>query len=52
MKKFIKDLIWWFSSCRKCRQKEDKGLVACSCTKGLFVKKNTRRRKENAEKRT
>ena len=33
MRKFVKDLIWWFSPCRKCKDKDIDGVIACSCTR-------------------
>ena len=45
MKKFITNLIWFLSPCRKCKDKDLEGLVACSCTRGLFVKKYRKRSK-------
>ena len=39
MKKFITNLIWFFSPCRKCKDKDIEGLVACSCTRGIFTKR-------------
>lgn len=39
MRKFVKNLIWFFSPCRKCKEKDLEGLVACYCTKGIFEKK-------------
>jgi len=37
--KIIKKLLWYFSPCRKCKEKDLEGLVACSCTKGMLTKK-------------
>lgn len=44
MKKFITNLIWFFSPCRKCKDKDLEGLVACFCTRGIFEKKRKKRR--------
>jgi len=38
--KIIQKILWYLSPCRKCKEKDSEGLVACGCTKGLFVKKN------------
>lgn len=35
---FFEKIKQFLNPCRKCKEKEEKGLVACSCTKGLFVK--------------
>ena len=39
MKKFISNLLWLFSPCRKCKDKEIDGLIACSCTRSRITKK-------------
>ena len=44
--KIIQKILWYFSPCRKCEVKDTEGLVACSCTKGLFEKKWKRRLKK------
>lgn len=37
--KIIQKILWIFSPCRKCKEKDVEHLVACFCTKGLFEKK-------------
>ena len=37
--KIIQKILWYFSPCKKCKEKDIKGLVACFCTKGIFEKK-------------
>ena len=37
--KIIQRVLWYFSPCRKCKEKDLEGLVACSCEKGIFKKK-------------
>jgi len=49
--KIIQKILWYFSPCRKCKEKDSEHLVACSCTKGLFEKK-WKRRKKNGKERT
>ena len=39
MKKLIYLIRWYFSHCKKCKEKDLEGLVACSCTKGMLTKK-------------
>lgn len=50
--KIIRKILWFFSPCRKCEVKDTDGLVACSCTKGLFEKKWKRRKNRNGKERT
>lgn len=52
MKKFITNLIWFFSPCRKCKEKDLEGLVACSCTRGLFEKRRRKGERINGKERT
>lgn len=35
----IQKILWYFSPCRKFKEKDLEGLVACFCTKGIFEKK-------------
>lgn len=37
--KIFQRILWYFSPCRKCKEKDLEGLVACSCEKGIFKKK-------------
>ncbi|MBO7714421.1 MAG: hypothetical protein J6S85_12670 [Methanobrevibacter sp.] len=41
--KIIQKILWYFSPCRKCNEKDIKGLVACSCTRGIFTKRRLNR---------
>lgn len=44
--KIIQRVLWYFSPCRKCKEKDLEGLVACSCEKGIFKKKWRKRNKQ------
>ena len=37
--KIFQIILWYFLPCRKCKEKDLEGLVACSCEKGIFKKK-------------
>jgi hypothetical protein len=47
--KIIQKIKTFFNPCNHCREKEDKGLVACSCKKGLFVKKKRYKEKKKCK---
>lgn len=44
--KIFQRILWYFSPCRKCKEKDLEGLVACSCEKGIFKKKWRKRNKQ------
>ena len=48
--KIIQKILWYFSPCRKCKVKDLEGLVACSCTKGLFERKYKKKRERKTIK--
>lgn len=44
--KIIQRVLRYFSPCRKCKEKDLEGLIACSCEKGIFKKKWRKRNKQ------